>query len=33
MIAITLFLALATLPLLLWRRRTEPTAAQAAPVE
>ena len=31
MIGITLFLALATLPLLLWRRRTEPPAAAAAP--
>jgi spermidine/putrescine transport system permease protein/putrescine transport system permease protein len=30
MIAITLFIALATLPLLLWRRRTEPAAAPAA---
>ena len=29
MIAITLFIALATLPLLLWRRRTEPPAAAA----
>ncbi|HET6174961.1 MAG TPA: ABC transporter permease [Gaiellales bacterium] len=31
MIGITLLLALATLPLLLWRRRTEPPAAAAAP--
>ena len=33
MIAITLFLALATLPLLLWRRRTEPPAAGAPAAE
>jgi len=31
MIGITLLIALATLPLLLWRRRTEPPAAAAAP--
>jgi spermidine/putrescine transport system permease protein len=31
MIAITLLIALATLPLLLWRRRTEPPAAPVAP--
>jgi ABC-type spermidine/putrescine transport system permease subunit II len=30
MIAITLLIALGTLPLLLWRRRSEPTAAAAA---
>jgi spermidine/putrescine transport system permease protein len=33
MIAITLLLALATLPLLLWRRRTEPPAAGAGAAE
>jgi ABC-type spermidine/putrescine transport system permease subunit II len=33
MIGITLFLALATLPLLLWRRHTEPPAAGAPAAE
>jgi spermidine/putrescine transport system permease protein len=33
MIAITLLIALATLPLLLWRRRTEPPAVTAAASE
>jgi spermidine/putrescine transport system permease protein len=33
MIAITLFIALATLPLLVWRRRTEPPAAAAPAAE